>query len=174
MKGKLHRLAFASVIWLTAASTLFGSVPHIECRCPNGRLKLICLASWRDPAACCDSDCSEPARAAPAPSGDGCCCKRAAPMAVKGQARPSLAFTSSTVPQAGRDGCSKQLVQPGLTLITYTQVITLTSGDLTHLDLHTSSTTDVVDVGATLTPERPSHHPPASPDLVVVFEHFLI
>lgn len=69
---RLRRIAVVLMVWATAASTLLGSVPHVVCRCPNGKTKLFCVSltsAKSGKSCCCGSSCCDKK------ASDGCCCK---------------------------------------------------------------------------------------------------
>jgi len=163
MTQPLRHLFVTGTVWLTAASTLFASLPHIECRCPNGNLKLICLLSLVAPS-CCDQECCE---AAPAPEAV-CCCKHAAP------AKRASAPIADGAAQVKRNGCSRQLVQPGLSVLTYTEAASTTHHDVVMAVLPIPSVTEAPVAAPAASFASLSSHSPAPPDLVIVLQHFLI
>ena len=63
------RAVQTGLVWLTAVTTLVGSVPHFDCLCPNGQHKLFCLGISASPTGCCcgGSCCSS------SESGKCCC-----------------------------------------------------------------------------------------------------
>jgi hypothetical protein len=66
-------------VWLTAVMTLIAGLPHCQCRCPDGSLKLFCLRSpLQDTACCCGGACCSvlaPAgRGAAVPAKPAKCC----------------------------------------------------------------------------------------------------
>ncbi len=174
-------MVLTGLVWLTAASTLFASMPHIECRCPDGRLKLICLTSLIAPSACCcNTTCCDETKPVPEAPSQGCCCKRRAAkpaVAPAPHAGDPESEAPAGTPQAKRDGCTKRLVQPGLAVITYTEIISTTPLDSALLDLHAppapGTTVPAGTVQATSF-DSLFHHAPAPPDLVIVLQHFLI
>jgi hypothetical protein len=154
-----------SLIWLTAASTLFASLPHIECRCPDGHLKAICFASVISPESDC---CSEP-RDEEATECTGCC----------GQKTPRAHAADSTPDSAGQvkqRGCNKQLIQPGLAFASYIDVPTIKLAKTAPLDLHVSATTgaNLVVLPQASCSRPDSQHAPPPPDLLILLQHFLI
>jgi hypothetical protein len=160
MTRTLRQTALVGAIWLTAASTLFASLPHIECRCPDGTIKLICLASLVDPARCC-------AKAKPA------CCRKHAPA----QPAPDASTPSDGTAQLKRTGCTRQIVQPGVQALAYTEVSSDKHSDQPPVDLLTPSLSGTVQGAPSLNSIlrcRCACHAPAPPDLVIVLQHFLI
>lgn len=63
-----EKKARVALVWLTALLTLFAGAPHVQCRCPSGRLKPFCLGFlFHNPAGgtcCCAGE---------APDSGGCC-----------------------------------------------------------------------------------------------------
>ena len=53
---QFRAIIWAMGIWATAVSTLFAGLPHLQCRCPDGRIKPFCL-SILIPSTCCDRSC---------------------------------------------------------------------------------------------------------------------
>jgi hypothetical protein len=87
--------------YLTAIMTLFAGFPHIECRCPNGQIKLFCFdsASTASENCCCrDHDV-----AAPRPVKHGSCCGH-----CHGGPHGEAPFDRSHLQAAG---CTKVLAQ---------------------------------------------------------------
>jgi hypothetical protein len=90
-------------VWLTALMTLVVQTPHVQCRCPNGRLKLFCLSSmFSSRSCCCDgSCCGGPAdaccRPVAAPQRRACCCGKQT--------------KTDTRQQASSSGCQKRLAE---------------------------------------------------------------
>lgn len=165
MKRAFGKTLATGIVWLTAASTLFASLPHIECRCPDGRLKVFCFASLLAPAAdCCESACCEQ----PAPEASEeptCCCKPAQPASSHDHASPEG--------QLKRNGCTKQLVQPDLGGVSYTGATQLKKAELATIDLcATSPSAPLAPVSAII--RAHSDHSPAPPNLVILLQHFLI
>jgi hypothetical protein len=82
----LGRTTRAGFVWLTALLTLVAGLPHVQCRCPSGRIKVFCpgdatggccatAASCSPPEACC-----APTHAAPVREDvRSCCCHASAP-----------------------------------------------------------------------------------------------
>src|SRR5579875_411569 len=58
---RLRAITWAIGIWTTAVSTLLAGMPHLQCRCPDGRIKPFCWSILL-PSTCCNrSCCSDPA-----------------------------------------------------------------------------------------------------------------
>jgi len=68
---RLRKTVTSILVWATAASSLFGSIPHFTCRCPDGTVKPFCSGQATPGSSCCCNGkccCSTG-------NGDGCCCK---------------------------------------------------------------------------------------------------
>jgi hypothetical protein len=94
-------LLFTFTISLTAFATLFATSPHLECLCPDGSRKPICLSHFFGDAHCwlrTTEPAEEPA----------CCCGHAKPT------KPIVAVASpnaSGEPSVSVPACGKELTQ---------------------------------------------------------------
>jgi hypothetical protein len=72
-------------------------------------------------------------------------------------------------------GCTKQLVQPGTSVLTYTEAISCTPTD-GPIDLYMPAVpaSPLPRVVSAASGFRVFSHPPAPPDLIIVLQHWLI
>jgi hypothetical protein len=103
--------------YLTAIVTLFAGFPHVECRCPNGQIKLFCFgeASAASGTGCC----RDPGSVAAGPVKHGSCCGH-----CHGGPPGDAPFHHSHVQAAG---CTKVLAQA--------EVFALSSGKIVVRDV---------------------------------------
>jgi hypothetical protein len=108
----LRRTCLFALVWLAAAMTVVAGVPHFTCRCPDGRVKPVCLgATTAKKGGCCcgGACCGKKAKAACCKKSDsdaqtaGCCGHHDGP-APNTPAKPQPALTGSC--------CTRTLVQP--------------------------------------------------------------
>jgi hypothetical protein len=102
-------------VWLTAAMTLLAGFPHLDCRCPDGRVKPFCLDLTSQAGRCCCGGALYPS----ARGGKCCGCPRGASADAPGKAeccgrlpqglRPG--GPGGPAPQVKATGCSKALAQ---------------------------------------------------------------
>lgn len=106
--GKKARVAH---VWLTALLTLVSGIPHVQCRCPSGRLKPFCLSfpfrSGASASCCC---------AAGGSSSGSCCLAPDSPPA--GETVPTCCNhahgrRAREGSRAGASCCSRTLASPG-------------------------------------------------------------
>jgi len=50
---RLRKTATAFLVWATAISSLIGSTPHFNCRCPDGTVKPFCSGQATSESSCC-------------------------------------------------------------------------------------------------------------------------
>lgn len=123
---RLRAITWAMGIWATAVSTLLAGMPHLQCRCPDGRIKPFCL-SILFASTCCDRACCIDAAGSqsgheiqPSPSKKSCCCCQASQRPERGeQIRPrecqktivkaSIASPSDSVRSSAHDFASPLL-----------------------------------------------------------------
>jgi hypothetical protein len=108
--GRTNR---AALVWLTALMTLITSLPHFDCRCPNGRVKRFCLGLTCR-TCCCAGACCPAAQAGrrlsvstPSSSPGGSC-----PRCHKSQAAEGK--FAADEPAVGRTGCVRTLIESAL------------------------------------------------------------
>jgi hypothetical protein len=110
-----------ALVWMTAVAVLFAGFPHYHCRCPDGRLKLLCFG-WAvgTTGCCCGGACSPSAR-------EGCCGRTAGPATGKPakkaacccHARPRQDGHGGDAPTlVGSSGCQKTLTQAAFVAVT--------------------------------------------------------
>lgn len=163
-----------SVVWWTAASTLFASLPHIECRCPDGRLKVICLLSFVAPAACCSPGESTPDEEPPYE----CCGSMPDQGPISGNAHEACG-RDRDLPRGPShlqpSGCRKQLVQPGLGILSYTDATETRDAGPALLGVHVLSPHAAsLPLPLGMDARLCRSHFRVPPDLIVVLQHFLI
>src|SRR5947209_19392590 len=106
----IHRSLRASLVWVTAAATLFAHTPRLQCRCPDGHVKPFCLSLFLPSSGCCCSgQCcgfedhnrsGECPASTTTPATDECpCCCQSSSTAAKHCQDPETASSSK--------GCSK-------------------------------------------------------------------
>jgi hypothetical protein len=111
----LGRTALAGLVWLTAGMTLFAGMPHFDCRCPTGQVKLFCVGfTWEKSHCCCGGGCCSSG-----PDGPCCCRGKHPPTGGKRpcceqHTRPSDDPRPEGQPVAHSACCVKTLAQPGL------------------------------------------------------------
>lgn len=102
---RLRAITWAMGIWATAFSTLLAGLPHLQCRCPDGRIKPFCL-SFVIPSTCCGRSCcagptdSQAERSSQESTKKPCCCCQAL--------RPA---PNNPAEQIGPQGCQKTLAK---------------------------------------------------------------
>jgi hypothetical protein len=174
MRRSLQRFLATGIVWLTAAATLFGSMPQVECRCVDGRVKVFCALSLLLPSAPCCSVPDDEVKETAAEEVPTCCNKHQdnpAPDAAVRQAEPSEGTSASG--KMSRDSCSQRLSQLGACAITYTEApsIKVDALALGPVDFALSMALPGAPVAASLHPHG-WHAPP--PDLVILLVHLLI
>ena len=50
---RFRKTVTALLVWVSVASSLFGSTPHFVCRCPDGTVKLFCSGQCSSESPCC-------------------------------------------------------------------------------------------------------------------------
>jgi len=103
-------------VWLTAVMTLVAGLPHFDCRCPNGQVKLFCLSlGSKSSGCCCGGTCCSTTQ------GDRSCCRgRSTRSAGREQDRPccrqhqsgQTTGFPSTHYAVRCTGCARALAQP--------------------------------------------------------------
>jgi hypothetical protein len=163
---------------VAAVMTVTAGLPHTECLCPDGRVKLFCHGTTSNPSGCCAGACSSSPEAKP------CCCeaKKATARGSKAaKKRPCCAHPHAEPPKGpGADGsrligkapcCTKTVVAAPAA------DAAVTTGTAAHQPI------DVLDLGAlalvvphVVADAAVARPPPcvltAAPDLVVVLCHF--
>lgn len=175
---RVRRWLLTAVVWLTAATTLIGGVPHFDCVCPNGNHKPFCFGFGCGGNGCCcaGSCCSCAANSSLVPgssthsakatqSKSPCCCHKA-------KQPPRVGPNPS--PQMQCPGCHKTLIQAEL-------VVAPTEPNAAQLF---TAEWSVIAVGIPLDLVVPSpagswtvwepHRLPPPTDLVIALRHFLI
>jgi hypothetical protein len=173
----VRKTLLAGLAWLTAVATLVAGSPYLDCRCPDGRVKLFCLPTAAEPEGCCcggaccpstsGASCGQGNGSSSANRGAACpCCRR---HATQEQER------SSDSVQAGQGCCTRQLVPPEVSVPTHTR--TAVSKDLT------AAPCPAPDAALASSPTTPADrqtpswliHPPAPPpDLITTLQRLLI
>jgi hypothetical protein len=158
----VRKVLSSALIWLTAGSSLVAGTPLLSCRCPDGRLKLVCFK-----AACC---------ALPSESEPGaCCCCQAR---TAGQPAHSSRPARSCCQQHGAQTTATSIQQTGCTR-TLTEVApSVVVHDFVQPLQDPLPTLDVVPV--TVGPDGAlgfradlDHHRPP-PDLTITLLHLVI
>jgi hypothetical protein len=156
----LKKTGVVAIVWLTAVSTLLASLPHIECRCPDGRVKVLCVTALVDPATDCRAEL--PTELAP------CCCQKK-PSKLADESRPVEEATHQT--QIKPTGCTRQLVTPDPQVIAYTEVPTGQHLEVVQLG---SPLPALTVVGPSRSAQPVWFSLPSPPDLIIALQHFLI
>lgn len=172
----IHRLLQATLVWLTAATTLAASVPHFDCVCPNGHRKQFCLGMSSSGGGCCcgGSCCSS--------SGPGKCCsaRDVLPKATDEQSscckshRPSRPNPAST--HVEKSSCCTKTLAPGELLSAPELKRLLDQNVMEEFSVPLSMTASVSPLA--MSSGRPfcwrRHVLPPPTDLVISLQHFLI
>lgn len=164
--------SFALLVWLTAATTLFATSPHLECVCPDGSRKPFCLSLILDESSCC-SDADAPEAGASAPS---CCCEKPAPTKRTGdKVHVSAKQASKGRPGWASRGCAKSLIE-AVTAVTAKSETAAATGHFasSYMSVLHTNPCAVSDVALVRTTSFQGIALPPPPDRVVLFEHFLI
>jgi hypothetical protein len=105
----VSRAVRLSLVWAAALLTPVAGIPHVDCLCPNGHVKLFCLnLSFKSGPCCCGGACCSP-------DGGGCCCaKHASVHATQGKGKACCAHARQPGTPAGNHiagtTCRKTLV----------------------------------------------------------------
>ncbi len=91
----LRRTFVAATVWLTAVTTVVADLPHLECRCPDGRVKPFCLAAVAPGCCCAGSCCQTTAGTAPVRKA---CCSQSHRSSDRGPSARSTGCTKSPAP----------------------------------------------------------------------------
>jgi hypothetical protein len=108
----LGRTSLSVLVWLAAALTVAGGVPHFACRCPDGRTKPICLGSAKanNCGCCCDGKCC--ATEGAARSNNRSSEKRGPAASCCGhQKQPAVGAPGKSQPLLAAASCTRTLVQ---------------------------------------------------------------
>ncbi len=112
--GAFGRMAWIGLVWLTAVTTLIAGVPQLDCRCPTGQVKSICLGSVSETSECCCGGTCCAQRIVPiGQAQEGACCGRH-------QSQPANGPSGAGY-RAERTGCVKTLAQPESAALTQTK-----------------------------------------------------
>ncbi|HEV3259262.1 MAG TPA: hypothetical protein VG013_20510 [Gemmataceae bacterium] len=154
--------------------TLLTGTPHVDCFCPDGRVKPFCISlSWNSPACCCGGECCTAAVSR-------CCCRnenpqttdhgRVRPCCAHGQGHPADAHN-----QAAPTPCKKKLAEADARAITppafargQHQAVALL------LPVPALELISTPPAAAECSLFWQSYRPPPPTDRVVAFHHFII
>jgi hypothetical protein len=152
----LKKSAISGVIWLTAVSTLVAGSPHLTCRCPDGSIKLFCIARSTS--------------ITPSGSGHKSCCATGSTQHPCCQENPvARVRQNGDGPALTALCCQKNLVQPEAAVAQGPDaplhvLLTIPLDSFTFLPAVPS-----------LTHRESTYRPESSPvDLLLVLQHFLI
>lgn len=169
---RVRKTALALFIGLTAICTLLAGTPHIQCRCPNGRLKLFCLSSsTKTSKCCCDGSCcgsaEGSAETAPSNSESHCCCGNR-------QNSDETGTPPSTGPSLQENGCSKKLVLPEMQTSPDRRVATTNIDDVLPGVAFRTFTSPDLDLPAAQDTRWQVFRVPPPTDLCTVFQRLTI
>ncbi len=163
----VRQVTRTGIAGLTAVALVIGGGPLFECRCPNGRLKPLCLGLPSGPSGCCcgGSCCAGAGSDAVKQEKAACCCCR--------HARAPKTRAPGKTGQAGRPACHKTPV--AVTVLACGPDRAAVGKDVTAGALAFCMTARALPPAEG--PARPDWHvhlvgPPT--DLVVLLRHFLI
>lgn len=161
---QLRATISVALCWALAASTLLAGSPHVDCRCPDGRIKPFCLSIFFQTACCVEDSCC-PAQDQHA-LGKSCCCQ---------SCHPNRSEPSADSGQVRSEGCSKKIV--GAQVYPLPDLPRDAGYDLTPhgLAIMPATLLSLAPVhsetrGLSLAVHRPS----LSNNLIIVLQHFLI
>lgn len=99
--GIMVRIGRTTLVWLTAIMTLIAGLPHVDCHCPNGRVKPFCLGFVSGCSSCCcrGSCCSS------VPGGSCCCRTRTTQSSASGKTSPCCGGEHRSGTYAIRSAC---------------------------------------------------------------------
>jgi hypothetical protein len=111
---RLRKTAEVMMVWATAATTLLGSAPHYDCRCPDGSIKSFCFGSSSESSCCCSGSCCSIKNCRNQTSGSKsatkpACCRKQSNSQGSSIASGSKPFDGITV---GGTCCQKTPAQP--------------------------------------------------------------
>jgi hypothetical protein len=154
---------------MTAVAVLLAGFPHYHCRCPDGRLKLLCFG-WAIGKDCCCAGpcCPAPSRAAPVkPAKKACCCCHAHPGPDGNDA--------DSHPRVASPGCQKTVVPADFVAVAVTPKVALDGPAAGPFLLPPSLPLPLLTSDA----GRPvftweSYRAPPPTNLVIALQHFVI
>lgn len=173
MGSLLRRTALVGHVGITAVMTLIAGMPHISCRCPDGRLKPFCFSFLGDNSGCCGKNCCQrqdgnrcavlDASVAADDAGAHTCCAQSGHQrsAEPGDSRHHIE----------RNGCVRKLVQAADQAMSQNDTTRVTELTFAFTLPHETVTT---------LPLRPAGHTwqpyllPPPTDLTIVLQRFVI
>ncbi|HEY7328509.1 MAG TPA: hypothetical protein VH592_12750 [Gemmataceae bacterium] len=165
-------------VWMTAFTTLFASISPCQCVCPNGNRKLFCLGITCGTKGCCccgaccgsgpaDGSSANVERTCVEATNQKCCC-----CCCRGTAARDSATTAEHN-HVQNKGCRLTLSQAQI--VTDSRRV-LTVNDCLTAPLFREAPSLVLPIPITIPFlwSYETYRPPPPPDLIVVFQHFVI
>lgn len=163
-------------VWMTAITTLFASISPCQCVCPDGHRKLFCLGiTCGTKGCCCCGTCCDSAReqgcrpnvertCVKATNQRSCCCQGTSP-------RDSAATAEHSHVQG--KGCRLTLSQAEL-VTDSRKDIAVNDCSVESLFRETPSLVLPISLTCPLVWSYETYRPPPPPDLIVIFQHFVV
>jgi hypothetical protein len=173
--GLTRRTALVTRAWMLASTLLVAGIPDFHCRCPDGKVKVLCLGlPVQSSGCCCGGNCCS--------GGNASCCKSSAapvseavaPASCCGQHDPAVTEQAARTSPLHCKGCARSLARTEVLGVTHTK--TTAGEDLTAGPLHVPTGDAFLSsspAGRLLTCWQLYRLPPPT-DLIVQLEHFLI